>query len=195
MMTPRKKAEFDGRVTEKVRQEFGIANPMAAPRLEKIVVNVGVGRHVEGNRLDPNARDEVLETLTRITGQRPTVVAARRSVAGFKIRQGAEIAVRVTLRRARMWEFLDRLVTLAIPRIKDFRGLSPKSFDGKGNYSFGVTEQGIFPEINMAQARFTHGMHFNLVFKNSDDAKSEMVLRELGMPLASASEQKGRNAA
>jgi len=119
-----------------------------------------------------------------IAGQRPIMTRAKKSVANFKVRQGYETGCMVTVRGNAMWELLDRLVSLAIPRIKDFRGLNPKSFDGCGNYSFGVTEQGIFPEINMAEVEFSHGLHVTVVFRNSDDDKSMAMLKELGMPFS-----------
>lgn len=125
-----------------------------------------------------------MHDLAAITGQKPVMKTAKRSVSNFKLREGFEIGAMVTLRGDRMWEFFDRLVNLAIPRIKDFRGLSPKSFDGRGNYSFGVQEQGIFPEVDMTNAAFTHGMHITIVFRRSNDQLSYMMLKELGMPFA-----------
>ena len=180
---PRLKTMYDEQVRPKVAETFGVKNPMAMPQLEKIVVNINMGRHLEGAKLPPNVRQTVLDTLATITGQKPVVVKARKSVSNFKVREGMETAAMVTLRRERMWHFLDRLINLATPRIKDFRGLSEKSFDKAGNYSMGLTEQGVFPEINMAEVSFTHGMHINLVFSNSDPARSRFVLEQLGLPL------------
>jgi large subunit ribosomal protein L5 len=185
-MVPRKKQQFEEEALPKVRDQFSIRNPMAAPRLEKIVLNGGLGDRLEGNRLPHEARQQVMHDFAVITGQTPVMRRARKSVAGFRVREGTETHVMVTLRRARMWEFFDRLVTAAIPRIKDFRGLSPKSFDGRGNYNFGIAEQGVFPEVNMAEARFTHGMNITLTFRNSDNEKSDFLLREMGFPLAEA---------
>jgi large subunit ribosomal protein L5 len=183
-MAARLKEKFTGPVAESVKSEFGIANPMALPRLVKIIVTVGVGKELEGTKLNPTVREQVNADLAIITGQRPIMKRAKKSVANFKIRQGYEVGAMVTLRGTRMWEFLDRLIALAIPRIKDFRGLNPNSFDGRGNYCFGVDEQGIFPEVNMAEAKFTHGMNVNLVFSNSTDDMSRFVLRQIGMPFS-----------
>lgn len=180
--TPRLKQRFDEQVRAALRAEKGITNPMAVPRLEKIVVNVNMGRHLEGAKLPANVRSTVLETITKITGQRPVVCKAKKSVSNFKVRAGVETSAMVTLRRDRMWHFLDRLINLAAPRIRDFRGLPRDSFDRQGNYSMGLTEQGVFPEINMAEATFTHGMHINLTFSNSNPELSRFVLERLGMP-------------
>ncbi len=181
-MTPRMKEKFKSEVTDKVKAQFGVANPLAMPRLEKIVLSVGMGKQLEGTKVNPKAREQVVSDLAAISGQKPIVKRARKSVANFKLRAGYEIGAMVTLRGDRMWEFLDRLISFAIPRIKDFRGLPTKSFDGRGNYSFGIQEQGIFPEVDMANADFLHGMNITLVFSNSDDDRSRAVLTELGMP-------------
>lgn len=181
-MVPRMKEKFDGPVTQQIRETFGITNPMAMPRLEKIVVTVGLGKQLEGTKLNPKAKEQVISDLATITGQKPVMNKAKKSVSNFKLRAGYEVGSMVTLRGPRMWEFLDRLINLSIPRIKDFRGLSGKSFDGRGNYAFGVVEQGIFPEVDMARAQFSHGMNINLVFRNSTDEKSRAVLTALGMP-------------
>ena len=132
----------------------------------------------------------MLDTLTKISGQKPVILKAKKSVSNFKVREGMETAAMVTLRRDRMWDFVDRLIHLATPRIKDFRGLSRNGFDRQGNYSFGLTEQGVFPEIDMANAAATHGMNINFTFSNSDKAKSEFVLEELGMPFSKLDEGK-----
>ena len=183
-MIPRMKQKFVGPVTEQVKQQFGLANVMAQPRLEKIIIGVGMGKQLEGTKLKPQAKDQVLSDLAVITGQKPVMSRAKKSVSNFKVRIGYELGAMVTLRNDRMWEFFDRLVSLAIPRIKDFRGLPTKSFDGRGNYSFGVVEQGIFPEVDMAKAQFSHGMNITFVFRNSSDEKSRLVLEQLGMPFA-----------
>ncbi len=165
-----------------VQEKFGITNPMALPRLDKIVVNVGVGKYLENNKLKPEYRDTVLGSLTTISGQKPILITAKRSVANFKVREGALSAAKVTIRRDRMWQFLDRLIHLAIPRVKDFRGLPEKSFDNSGSYSFGFTEQAVWPEIDMTKTNIQHGMHVNIVFRNSNPEISRFVLQELGFP-------------
>ncbi|MEO1715674.1 MAG: 50S ribosomal protein L5 [Planctomycetota bacterium] len=179
---PRLAKLFEESVRKQVAEKFELANPMAQPKLEKIVINVNIGRHLDGTKVPANVRSTVIDTLTQISGQKPILIRAKKSVSNFKVREGYESAVMVTMRRERMWHFLDRLIHLATPRIKDFRGLPTKSFDRQGNYSFGLVEQGVFPEINMAEVNFTHGMHINMVFKNSDAEKSRFVLENLGMP-------------
>lgn len=179
---PRLKVKFEQEVRSKVAEKFGIKNPMAMPKLEKIVLNVNMGRHIEGTKIPPHIKAQVLETLNKVTGQRPVVVKARKSVANFKLRAGYESSAMVTIRRERMWHFLDRFINLATPRIKDFRGLSDTAFDRQGNYATGVTEQGVFPEINMAEAQFTHGMNINVCFARSNKERSRFVLEQLGMP-------------
>ena len=188
-ITPRLKQRFYGPIADTIQNEFGVTNRLALPRLEKIVLNVGLGHQLEGTKINAKAREQVLQDLARVSGQKPVVVKAKKSVSNFKVRKGYEVGAMVTLRGDRMWEFLDRLINLAVPRIRDFRGLSNRSFDKAGNYSFGVQEQGIFPEVDMANAQFTHGMHINLVFRNSDADKSRRCLRELGMPLATEETQ------
>ncbi len=179
---PRLQQLYAETITEKVGKEFGIKNAHELPRLSKIVVNCGIGRFLETQKLKPEIRETVTSTLSTITGQKPIEIIARKSVSNFKVREGAPSAFMVTLRRDRMWQFLDRLCSLAIPRIKDFRGLKDKSFDRQGNYSMGLTEQAVWPEINMAKVTFNHGMHINLVFENSSPEKSLFLLQELGMP-------------
>lgn len=179
---PRLQKLYAETIAEKVGKEFGIKNAHQLPRISKIVVNCGIGRFLETQKLKPEIRETVTSTLSTITGQKPIEIIARKSVSNFKVREGAPSAFMVTLRRDRMWQFLDRLSSLAIPRIKDFRGLKDKSFDRQGNYSMGLTEQAVWPEINMAKVSFTHGMHINLVFVNSSPEKSLFLLRELGLP-------------
>jgi large subunit ribosomal protein L5 len=181
---PRMRERMRGPVAERIRRDFGVKNVMAMPRLEKIIVNVGMGKQLDGIKLNPVAKEQVLSDLSTITGQKPIVQRAKKSVSNFKLREGSEIGAMVTLRGAKMWEFFDRLVSLGIPRIKDFRGLNPNSMDGRGNYSFGVDEQGIFPEVDMAKAKFTHGMNITFVFRNSTDDKTRAVLSELGVPFS-----------
>lgn len=180
--SPRMKEKFNGPVAEKIRTEAGVTNPMAMPRMDKIIVNVGMGNQIEGTKLNAKAKEQVVKDLAIITGQKCIMTKARKSVANFKVRAGYENGAMVTLRGERMWEFFDRLVSLAIPRIKDFRGFSPKSFDGRGSYSFGLTEQGIFPEVDMANAQHTFGMHVTLVFTNATDEISRLAMTEMGFP-------------
>jgi len=174
-------------VEPKLAEQFGLHNPMSRPRLEKIVLNVNMGRHLENNRLPTQVRDSVLETLATVSGQKAVVVKAKKSVSNFKVRAGAETAAMVTLRRDRAWHFLDRLINLVTPRIKDFRGLSDRSFDSAGNYSMGLAEQAVFPEIDMSKAGHVHGMHISIVFRNSNPERSRFLLGELGMPFAQRS--------
>jgi large subunit ribosomal protein L5 len=180
--TPRLQTMFKEAVLPKVMEEFKITNRNAAPKIAKVVVNVGVGKQLENQKLKPEIRDTVISTLTIITGQRPVMIMARKSVANFKVREGAPSAFMVTLRRHRMWSFLDRLMNLAIPRIKDFRGVKDNAFDSNGNYALGLSEQAVWPEINMANVNFNHGMNVNIVFENSDPKISRFALQELGMP-------------
>ncbi|MEQ8850731.1 MAG: 50S ribosomal protein L5 [Phycisphaerales bacterium] len=179
---PRLKTRFEEEVRPKIASDMGVANHMAQPVLDKIVINVNVGKQLENNKLPTSVKESVLDTLTTISGQRPVVKYAKKSVSNFKVREGAETAMMVTLRKDRMWHFLDRLINLGIPRIKDFRGVSTTSFDPQGNYSMGLNEQGVFPEIDMGNVGFTHGMNINLVFRNSNPDLSRFVLTELGMP-------------
>lgn len=184
------KEKFVGPVAEKINTDHGITNPMAMPNLDKILVTVGMGKLIEGTKLNAKAKAQVVQDLAVITGQQPIMTVAKKSVANFKVRAGYENGAMVTLRGERMWEFFDRLVSLAMPRIKDFRGFKTKSFDGRGNYSFGLTEQGIFPEVDMANAQHTFGMHITLVFKNSNDDLSKMVMTELGFPFVKPPKKK-----
>ncbi len=181
-MTPRMKDKFNSEVAGKAAERFGITNVHARPRLVKIVMNVGMGKELDGTKVKPHVREQVVDDLRLITGQKPMLIGARKSVSNFKVREGYETHAKVTLRGNMMWEFFDRLVTVAIPRVRDFRGLNTKSFDRQGNYSIGLNEQGIFPEVNMADAKYTHGMNINFVFENSDPEKSRFVLAELGVP-------------
>ena len=180
---------YEETIAAKVMQEFGLTNKHQLPRLVKIVINTGIGKQLENQKLKPEIRDEVFNTLSTISGQRPIMIKAKRSVANFKVREGAPSAIMVTLRGPRMWHFLDRLINLAVPRIRDFRGLKDKSFDAAGNYSMGLTEQAVWPEINAAKISFAHGMHINMVFERSNPDMSRFVLKELGMPFVRAEEQ------
>lgn len=179
---PRLRERFKSEISPKMAEQFGKKNPMSRPHIEKIVLNVNMGRHLDGNKIPANVKDTVIDTLTSVSGQKPVIVKAKRSVSNFKVREGAETAARVTLRRERMWHFLDRLINLTTPRIKDFRGLPDKSFDARGNYSMGLNEQAVFPEIDMGKVSFVHGMNINIVFSNSNAEMSRFVLAELGMP-------------
>ena len=190
MSTPRLKEKFNTVVCPKVAEDFGIKNPMALPKLEKIVLNIGLGKQLEGTKVNATAKEQVLADLGTITGQKPVMVKAKKSVSNFKVRAGYETGAMVTLRGQKMWEFFDRLVSVAIPRIKDFRGLKDNSFDGRGNYSFGITEQGIFPEIDMANAKFLHGMNITFVFKNSNNDITKAALKTIGMPFVKRDEAK-----
>ena len=189
-ITPRMKIKFKDGVAPKVKTQFKIANPMALPKVDKVILNVGLGKSLEGSKLNLKAKEQVIHDLTVIAGQKPIMLKAKKSVSNFKLREGYEVGCMVTLRGARMWEFLDRLLNVAIPRIKDFRGLKTNSFDGQGNYTFGITEQGIFPEVNMAEAQFTHGMHISIIFHNSNAEKSRFILAELGLPFAKPEERR-----
>ncbi|MEM9064150.1 MAG: 50S ribosomal protein L5 [Planctomycetota bacterium] len=187
---PRLKKTYEDEVRGKVAEKFGISNPMAQPKLEKITINVNMGRHLDGTKVPANIKTTVIDTLRTISGQHPVIVKAKKSVSNFKVREGYDSAAMVTIRREKMWDFLDRFINLASPRIKDFRGVSRRSFDRQGNYSLGLNEQGVFPEINMAEVSFTHGMNINFSFKNSDAEKSEFVLEQLGMPFSKEEEGK-----
>jgi len=177
-MAPRLKEQYDTELRSKLQEELGLDNVMRVPRLTKIVVNMGAGDAAA----DAKLIDGVVADLRTITGQQPKVNRARKSVSNFKLREGQAIGANVTLRGDRMWEFLDRLIALAIPRIRDFRGLSPKGFDGRGNYSFGVTEQLIFPEIDYDQVVKVRGMDITLVTTAETDAQGRALLDAFGFP-------------
>jgi large subunit ribosomal protein L5 len=183
---PRFMAAYAETIAPKVLKEFGLTNMHQVPKLSKVIVSSGIGRFLENQKLKPEIRDTVISTLSMITGQRPIVVKAKKSVSNFKVREGAPSSIMVTLRRERMWHFLDRLINLTIPRIKDFRGLKDTSFDGGGSYCMGLTEQAVWPEINTANITFSHGMHINLVFENSTPEMSKFILGELGLPFVRA---------
>jgi large subunit ribosomal protein L5 len=177
---PRLKVRFGDELVGRLREQLGLANVMQVPRPEKVVVNMGVGDSLKDGRM----LDAAVEDLAVITGQRPIVTKARKSIAGFKLREGMPIGVKVTLRGDRMWEFIDRLISLALPRIRDFRGLDPTSFDGKGNYTLGVTEQLIFPEIDYDKVQKVRGMDITVVTTARDDDEGRALLAALGFPLA-----------
>ncbi len=169
---------YKTQVVSEVMEKFGYTNRLAVPRLEKIVVNMGVGRATENRK----RLDDALRDLTTIAGQRPIVTKARQSVAGFKVRKGNDIGCKVTIRGRRMYEFLDRLISLAVPRIRDFRGFPPTSFDGRGNYTIGIGEQGVFPEVDLDKVEFVQGMDITLTITGGSDEASREVLQMLGFP-------------
>ena len=175
---PRLRTYYNGTVRERLSKQFDLKNPHQIPGLEKIVLNVGLGEAIK----QPKLLDKVVEELGVITGQRPVRKKAKKSIANFGLREGQEIGASVTLRGARMWEFLDRFISTAVPRIRDFRGLSTRSFDGRGNYSLGVKEQMIFPEINYDMIDQIHGMDITFVTTTDKDDQAYALLRELGMP-------------
>jgi large subunit ribosomal protein L5 len=175
---PRLKAKYNDEIRDQLQADLGLGNVMEVPRLEKIVVNVGAGAAVDNKGL----LEKVVADLTVICGQKPVITKAKKSIAGFKLREGNAIGVKVTLRGDQMWEFFDRLVTLAIPRIRDFRGLPTKSFDGRGNYTFGVTEQLIFPEIDYDKVDASRGMDITIVTTARNDAEGRALLDAFAFP-------------
>jgi large subunit ribosomal protein L5 len=177
-MAPRLKEKYVTEVVPALKEQLGYANVNEIPRLEKIVVNMGVGAAVQ----DIKQLDAAVEDLRIVTGQQPAITRAKKSIAGFKIRQGMPIGAKVTLRGDRMWEFFDRLVAAAIPRIRDFRGLSARSFDGRGNYSMGVTEQLIFPEVDYDKVDRTRGMDITFVTSAKTDEEAKALLDAFGFP-------------
>jgi len=169
---------YRSEITAKLAEEFGYKNPMQVPRLEKIVLNMGVGEATQNQKLLEKATEE----LTAIAGQKPLVRKARKSIANFKLREGQSIGAMVTLRGDRMWEFFDRLVSVALPRVRDFKGVSPKAFDGRGNYTLGVREQIIFPEVNYDQVEKISGLNVTVCTSARNDAEGKALLAHLGMP-------------
>jgi large subunit ribosomal protein L5 len=177
-IVPRLKAKYNEDIRTALQSQLELGNVMEVPRLEKIVVNVGAGAAVDNKGL----LEKVVTDLTVICGQKPIITKAKKSIAGFKLREGNPIGVKVTLRGDNMWEFFDRLITLAIPRIRDFRGLPSKSFDGRGNYTFGVTEQLIFPEIDYDKVDASRGMDITIVTTARNDAEGRALLDAFGFP-------------
>jgi large subunit ribosomal protein L5 len=177
---PRLKQRYNEELREELKEQFGLSSIMQVPTIAKITLNMGVGEA----KTDAKVLDAAMDELTIIAGQRAQMRRARKSVAQFKIREGMPIGCRVTLRGDRMWEFLDRLVSIALPRIRDFRGLSPKSFDGRGNYSLGLREQIIFPEIDYDSIKEIRGLDVAITTTAETDEQAEALLRGLGMPLA-----------
>jgi len=177
---PRLKKQYREEVSQKLRKEFGIANPMAVPRLEKIVLNMGVGEAIQNIKV----LDDAIDEMAMIAGQRPSVRRAKKSIASFKLREGMPIGCSVTLRGDRMWDFLDRLITIALPRVRDFRGVSTKAFDGRGNYTLGIRDHLIFQEIDYNKVDKAKGMNVTFVTTAANDEQAMHLLRELGMPFA-----------
>lgn len=180
---PRLKTRYREEIAPKLQSDLGLENVMQTPTITKIVVNMGVGDAVNDRKSVTSAADE----LSLITGQKPRLNQARKSIAGFKLREGLPVGASVTLRGARMWEFFDRLLAVAIPRVRDFRGLNPKSFDGRGNYTFGVTEQLIFPEIDFDSVSATRGMDITICTSAPDNDQAKALLEAFGFPFRKAS--------
>jgi large subunit ribosomal protein L5 len=177
-MAARLKERYQKEIAPAVAKEFGITNPMAIPRVEKVVINMGMGEAIANAKVIDTAADE----LRAITGQKPVTTRAKKSIAAFKLRQGMPIGTMVTLRGDRMYEFLDRLVSVALPRVRDFRGVSPKAFDGRGNYTLGIRDQLIFPEIDFNKVDKTRGMNISIVTTAKTDEQARALLKALGMP-------------
>lgn len=178
MTAPRLKVRYHDEVKTKLKDDLELANPMQVPTLEKIVINMGIGEAIS----DRKQIEQAVSELSTISGQKPRVNIARKSIAGFKLREGQAVGVSVTLRGDRMWEFFDRLLAVAIPRIRDFRGLNPKSFDGRGNYTFGVNEQLIFPEIDYDDVSTTRGMDITIVTTADNNEAGRALLEAFGFP-------------
>jgi len=175
---PRLKQRYAEEVVPKLRKEFGIENVMAVPRIERISLNMGMGEAIQNIKI----LDDAVEEMTALAGQKPTITRAQKSIAAFKLREGMPIGARVTLRGDRMWEFLDRLISIALPRVRDFRGVPTKSFDGRGNYTLGVKDQLIFPEIDYSKVEKTKGMNISITTTARTDAEALSLLRAMGMP-------------
>jgi large subunit ribosomal protein L5 len=174
----RLKDKYKNDIAPALAKEFGIENPMAIPKIEKVVVNMGMGEAIANAKV----LDTAVEELRSVTGQKPVVTKAKKSIAAFKLRQGMNIGAMVTLRGDRMYEFLDRLISVALPRVRDFRGISAKAFDGRGNYTLGVREQLIFPEIDFNKVDKTRGMNISIVTTAKTDEQARSLLKALGMP-------------
>lgn len=177
-MNPRLKEKYRSEVAGALVKEFGYTNPLAVPKVEKIVLNMGLGEAIQNAKILDTAADEI----ATITGQRPVITRAKKSIASFKLRQGMPIGAMVTLRGDRMYEFLDRLINVALPRVRDFRGMSPKSFDGRGNYTIALRDQLIFPEVEFSKVEKARGMNISIVTTAKSDEEARALLRHLGMP-------------
>jgi large subunit ribosomal protein L5 len=174
----RLKEKYRSEIAPALAKEFGINNPMAIPKVQKVIVNMGMGEAISNSKI----LDTAVEELRTITGQKPVVTKAKKSIASFKLRQGMSIGTMVTLRGDRMYEFLDRLISVALPRVRDFRGVSGKAFDGRGNYTLGIREQLIFPEIDFNKVDKTRGMNISIVTTAANDEQARALLKALGMP-------------
>jgi large subunit ribosomal protein L5 len=179
-MAARLKERYQNEVRKKLQDEFQITNPMAVPKIEKVVLNMGMGEAISNAKL----LDTAVEELTTITGQKPVITKAKKSIASFKLREGQSIGTMVTLRGEKMYEFLDRLINIALPRVRDFRGVPTKSFDGRGNYTLGVRDHLIFPEIDAGKVDKSKGMNITIVTTAKNDEQARSLLRELGLPFA-----------
>jgi large subunit ribosomal protein L5 len=177
-MAARLKEMYNTEVRKKLKDEFKIDNPMALPKIEKVVINMGVGEAIQNAKL----LDSAAEELATITGQKPVITRAKKSIASFKLREGQAIGTMVTLRGEKMYEFLDRLISIALPRVRDFRGVPTKSFDGRGNYTLGIRDHLIFPEIDPVKVDKSKGMNITIVTNAQNDEQARFLLRELGMP-------------
>lgn len=180
-MVPRLKVLYNDEVRQRLMKKFGYRNPMQIPRLEKIVLNMGLGRLADAGK-ENKVLDNAASEISVIAGQRPVITKAKKSIAGFKLREGAPIGCMVTLRGNKMYEFFDRLVNIALPRVRDFRGVSPDAFDGGGNYTLGLREQTIFPEIDYGKIEKIKGMNITIVTTAKKDEEARELLRNLGMP-------------
>lgn len=183
-MTPRLLEKYNTQIASSLEKKLGKTNVHSIPKLEKIVVNMGVGSAIQ----DKKYLEEALDVLTQITGQKPVVTSARRSIAGFRLREGMNIGCKVTLRGARMYEFMDRLISIVLPRVRDFRGLNPNSFDRRGNYNLGLSEQLVFPELNPDKYTKSQGMNITFVTNVDSDDEARELLREFGMPFKTGKE-------
>ena len=177
-MASRLKELYQTEVRKKIQDQFGIKNPMAVPKIEKVVLNMGMGEAISNAKVLDSAVDE----LGQITGQKPIITKAKKSIASFKLREGQAIGAMVTLRGEKMYEFLDRLISTALPRVRDFRGVPSKSFDGRGNYTLGIRDHLIFPEIDITKVDKSKGMNITIVTNAKDDDQARFLLRELGLP-------------
>ncbi|MEG6616907.1 50S ribosomal protein L5 [Peptococcaceae bacterium 1198_IL3148] len=180
---PRLKDKYNDEIVKAMMQKFGYKNVMEVPKLDKVVINVGLGEAIQNSK----AIDAAVGDIMKITGQRPVVTKAKKSIAGFKLREGMSIGAKVTLRGERMWDFVDKVVSIALPRVRDFRGVSPTAFDGRGNYTLGVREQLIFPEIEYDKVDKVRGMDISFVTTAKTDEEARELLRLLGMPFKKAS--------
>lgn len=180
-MSPRLKQKYIDQIAPLLMKEFGLTNPMAVPKLEKIVINMGLGRDFISSN-NAKVLDVAVDEIASISGQKPVITRAKKSIAAFKLRQNMTIGAMVTLRNDRMYEFLDRLISVTLPRVRDFRGISPKSFDGRGNYTLGLRDQLIFPEVDFAKVDKARGMNVCIVTTAKTDEQARALLRHFGMP-------------